>query len=84
MTVNDWIGTSNRNIAENIDAYRAYIKGDKLILLSENNDHHAVYCEIEIVNHKLIYQCNTGLNFKDNFLVKTEGVHKVVFVRLRE
>lgn len=65
-TVNAWTGTENKK--ENIDAYKAFIKDSKLILPAENSDHHTSYCEIDIENNQLVYKCNEGLNFSDNYL----------------
>lgn len=65
-TVNGWTGDLDKK--ENIDAYKAFIKGSKLILPAENSDHHAPYCEIDVKNNILVYKCNQGLNFSDNYL----------------
>ncbi|MET4080867.1 hypothetical protein ABIB40_000811 [Pedobacter sp. UYP30] len=84
ITINDWTGNSDPSNNENIDAYKASIRGDKLIMAAKNGDHHAPYCEIEITDRKLVYRCNSGLNFKDNFINKTQMVNNVVFERVRK
>lgn len=66
------------------DAYYAYPKDDKLILPAQNEDHHSSYCEIDIVKNQLIYECNSGLNFTDNFLKRDEFSNKVVFKRRKK
>lgn len=63
VTINDWI----KGERDGADAYKAFIEGEKLILYAENDDHHALYFEIEMVNVKLIYRCNK-MNCTDNFL----------------
>ncbi|MEO5911708.1 MAG: hypothetical protein ABIP95_12515 [Pelobium sp.] len=83
VTINDWTGSSNRNKNNNIDAYKAFIKGNKLIIPAENSDHHAPYCEIEILDHKLIYKCNTGTNFIDGSLLK-DNSNSTVFERINK
>ncbi|WP_143102083.1 hypothetical protein [Flavobacterium phragmitis] len=65
-TVAIWKGKINN--LENIDVYKAYIKRNKLILPAENDDHHGCYCEIDIEKNLLVYKCNQGFNFTDNFL----------------
>lgn len=80
VTINDWI----KGQRQNGDAYKAFTEGQKLILYAENIDHHAPYCEIEIVNKKLIYLCNQPFNFKDNFITTGEHVDKVTFERIKE
>lgn len=77
VTINDWTGSSNRN--KNVDAYKAFIKGNKLIIPAENSDHHAPYCEIEILDHKLIFKCNAGNNFTDFVLLKDKLIDVTVF-----
>ena len=77
-TINDWIAVPK---AGEIDAYKAYIENDKLILYAENEDHHAPYCEMEIKNQKLIYRCNGALNFKDQFLNLQKTIDETVFER---
>lgn len=83
VTVNDWTGSSDPNKSKSLDAYKAYIKGNKLILPAENSDHHSPYCEIEIINKKLIYRCNEGNNFKDKTL-KNVAVDVTTFERTRD
>lgn len=77
VTINDWI----KDERDGADSYKAFIKGGKLILYAENDDHHAPYCEIQIVNRKLIYQCNR-MNFTDNFLNTKEPPDSTIFERV--
>jgi len=84
ITINDWTGNLDRNKSNTIDAYKAFIKGNKLIIPAEHNDHHSPYCEIEIVNKKLFYRCNPPLNFTDNVLVKGPYSTQKIFERWRE
>lgn len=89
VLINDWTGgletIKERSLAENTDAYKAFIKGDKLIMPAENDDHHAPYCEISVSADKLlIYECNGMLNFTDNFLKKSESTNTYIFKRIRD
>lgn len=63
------------------DVYNAYPKDDKLVMPVQNEDHHSSYCEIKIEKKQLIYECNSGLNFTDNFLNRKEFSSKLVFVK---
>lgn len=75
----------DRSLSEHTDGYKAFIKGDKLILPVENDDHHAPYCEISVSADKLlIYECNGMLNFTDNFLKKSESTNTYIFKRIRD
>ncbi|WP_316809575.1 hypothetical protein [Pedobacter agri] len=65
------------------DAYYAYPKNNKLILPAQNSDHHSSYCEISIIKNQLVYECNSALNFTDNFLTKDQYSTKNVFVKKR-
>lgn len=66
------------------DSYYAYLKNNKLVIPAENSDHHSAYCEISIVNKKLFYECNGGLNFKDNFLRRDKFNSKLVFESIKK
>lgn len=59
VLVNEWKGKRT-----NIDAYKARVKGDKLIMPEERGDHNAPYCEMLIVNKKLLFRCK-GLLLKE-------------------
>lgn len=83
VIVNEWTGSSHKNRSKTLDAYKVYIKGDKLIIPSENDDHHSQYCEISISNKKLNFECNGALNFTDNKLIHDEYYNCTVFVKLR-
>ncbi|QQT24735.1 hypothetical protein I6J02_13365 [Sphingobacterium spiritivorum] len=89
VLINDWTGgietVKDKSRAENIDAYKAYIKGDKLIMPAENDDHHAPYCEISVSKKNLLlYECNSMLNFTDNFLKKSESINTYTFERIKK
>lgn len=83
VTVNDWTGNSNPAKSKSLDAYKAWIKGSKLILTAENADHHAPYCEIEILNKKLVFSCNGMLNFKEQKLSRKGPIDMTVYERMR-
>ena len=53
-TVNDWVG---RFEAANVDAYKAFVTGGKLILPEDKEEHIAPYCELVIKNNVLRYRC---------------------------
>ena len=66
------------------DAYYAYPKNNKLILPAQNRDHHSPYREISIINNQLFYECNSGLNFTDNYLKKDKFSTKMIFKKRRK
>lgn len=66
------------------DGYYAYPKDDKLVLPAQNEDHHSSYCELTIAKNQLVYECNSGLNFTDNFLNRKEFSNKLVFVKKKK
>lgn len=78
ITFNDWASGGR----ESADVYKAYLKGDKIVIYADNEAHKAPYCEVEIVDNKLHYRCNCCLNFTDNFLNKNKPVTEVVFEKL--
>jgi|GEM_PF-4309368 len=84
VTLNEWTGSSSKNKSKTLDAYKVYIKGDKFIIPSENDDHHRQYCEISISNKKLNFEYNGALNFTDNKLTKNEYYNRTVFIKLKE
>ncbi|MEO8771991.1 MAG: hypothetical protein ABI402_17975 [Ferruginibacter sp.] len=81
VTINDWTGKRN---ASSIDSYKAFIKDNKLVLYAENDDHHSPYCEMEIVEQQLVYECNEPFNFKDQFLNREKQMDKSIYKRLKE
>jgi hypothetical protein len=81
-TVNTWTGSIDKK--ENIDAYKAFIKDNKLILPAENSDHHAPYCEIDIQYNLLVYKCNEGFNFSDNFLNTKKPISVTKYKRITD
>ncbi len=84
IIINDWTGNIDKSKSETLDAYKAYIKENKLIIPSENGDHHRSYCEISISNNELKYVCNGFLNFSDNALVKDKYFNQTVFKKLKK
>lgn len=66
------------------DDYYAYPKANKLVLPAQNDDHHSSYCEISIVKNQLVYECNGGLNFTDNFLKKDKFSTKMIFKKRKK
>jgi len=84
ITINEWTGSLDKSKSETLDAYKAYIHGEKLIMPAENGDHHSHYCEISIANKKLVYACNGNLNFTDNQLVKDKYATQTLFKKLKE
>ncbi|MGY0034869.1 hypothetical protein [Pedobacter sp. NJ-S-72] len=58
--INDWVGRSKKSA--NIDAYKAFPRGGKLIL-PEEKEHHGAYCEMLISRKRLLYKCK-GLFLK--------------------
>lgn len=81
-TINDWVGKLKSS--KNIDAYKAFIHGDTLIMYADNEEHRSGYCEISILNDTLIFQCNSGLNFTDQFLNNQASIDKTIFIRIRD
>jgi len=75
FTINDWA----KGGREAADVYYADLKGDKLIIYADNEEHHAPYCELEIRDNQLHYRCNCCLNFTDNFLNTNKHIDEVVF-----
>lgn len=57
--------------------------GEKLILPSENGDHHCPYCEITIKNKKLLYKCNELSDFTNNKLVESQFSNQTIFEKLK-
>lgn len=41
------------------------------------------YCEFNIISNQLIYECNSALNFTDNFLVRDQYSDKTVFKKIK-
>jgi len=77
--INDWIGESKNDA--NIDAYKAFPKGDKLIL-PEEKEHHGTYCEMTISKKRLRYQCKGGF-LKTDQLTQSSYYVKITKNRLK-
>ncbi|MFA6246586.1 MAG: hypothetical protein WC615_06575 [Mucilaginibacter sp.] len=56
VLINDWHGkfSSDNNT---IDAYKAFIEKEKLVMPEEKEDLHAPYCEILRKGNALLYRC---------------------------
>ncbi len=81
-TVNEWMSGGNTRIREeDMDVYKVFIEGNKLVFPADNKEHRASYCEFAIVDKKLIQSCNGGLNFTDQFLKKDKYLSTSVFTR---
>jgi hypothetical protein len=83
VVISDWTGRSDKDRDKSIDVYRAHVKESKLIMYAEKEQHRCPYCEITLQDKKLLYECNSGLNFTDNFLNHTVGTSREVFKKLK-
>jgi len=83
VVISDWTGHSAKDRDKSIDVYRAYVKENKLIMYAEKEQHRCPYCEITLQDKKLLYECNSGLNFTDNFLNREAGTSREVFKKLK-
>jgi len=52
MLINDWTGNTQETAI--VDAYKAFVKGNKLVM-PPNSEHHTPYSEMQIINKKLFY-----------------------------
>ena len=82
VTVNDWTGNPDRNKSQSMDAYKAFIKGGKLVLPADSTDHRSPYCEIRIQNGKLEYQCNCFGNYKEGLSENSKPADATIFERV--
>lgn len=76
-----WKGRSNKKYRETIEVYRAFFKDGKLIMPASNEDHKCSYCEISISSDTLIYQCNEGFNFTNQFLIENKYMSTNIYRR---
>ncbi|SIS39798.1 hypothetical protein SAMN05421768_106312 [Chryseobacterium joostei] len=53
-------------------------------MYAQNSDHHSSYCEMNILNSQLIYECNSALNFTDNVLKRDKFSTKMVFKKRKK
>jgi len=74
VLINDW--TSKYQKQESCDAYKAFIKGAKLIM-PVDNEHHAPYAEMQILNKRLVYITK----YKD--IEGKQIIEKEAFVRIK-
>lgn len=65
VTVNQWIGPWRQN--SSIDAFKVFIKNDRLVFPEDRKEHLHSYCDMQIVNNKLIFRCKGFLTDKDQF-----------------
>ena len=73
-TVNDWHGKWSQD-NNTIDAYKAFVKKDKLVMPEDKTDLRCPYCEIIKKGNALLYRCR-GMNTKDKSFID-----QVLFVR---
>ncbi|RFZ94025.1 hypothetical protein D0C36_00225 [Mucilaginibacter conchicola] len=73
-TINDWHGKWSQD-NNTIDAYKAFIEHDKLVMPEDKTDLRAPYCEIIRKGSTLLYRCR-GMDTKDK-----RFVDEVLFVR---
>ena len=73
-TINDWHGKWSQD-NNTIDAYKAFVYQQKLVMPEDNTDLRAPYCEIVRQGTALLYRCR-GMNTKDKRFVE-----QVSFVR---
>ena len=74
VTINDWQGKWNQENTS-IDAYKAYIVKDKLVMPADNTDLRSPYCEIVRQGDKLLYRCR-AMDTKDKRFIE-----QILFVR---
>ena len=67
MTVNEWVGSDRTNI----DAYRAFIKEDLLVMPAYKSDPIRPYTDMLIRNGKLWYRCKCGITPSKKFTDST-------------
>lgn len=82
VTVNDWVGNSHINNSDAMDAYRAYVKGDRLIMPSDN-DHHGASCEVYILNKDLVFECNEVLNSTGDRIGRNKYGNRTLFKKVK-
>lgn len=68
--LNDWSDPINGN-SSSVDAYKAWIKGGKLVMPESKTDLRSPYCEIFKKGNALIYRCMSMFR-KDNSFVESE------------
>jgi hypothetical protein len=73
-TINDWHGKWSQD-NNTIDAYKAFVYQQKLIMPEDKTDLRAPYCEIVRQGNALLYRCR-GMDTKDKRFVE-----QVIFVR---
>ena len=73
-TINDWHGKWSQD-NNTIDAYKAFVYRQKLIMPEDNEDMRAPYCEILKKGNALIYRCQQ-MDSKDKRFVE-----EVMFIR---
>lgn len=83
-TINEWVGAGNGNTNDNdMDAYRVFIKDNKLIFPADNSEHRTSYCEWSRQAKKLIETCNGRLNFTDQFLKRDKYFRTSIFYKIK-
>lgn len=65
VTVNQWIGRWKQNTS--IDAFKVFIENDKLVFPEDKQEHVHPYCDMQVVNNRLMFRCKGFLVNKDQF-----------------
>lgn len=73
-TINDWTGKMNDD-NHSVDAYKAFVKDDKLVMPEDKTDLRSPYCELVRKGNSILYRCR-GMNTKSK-----EFVDQDLFVR---
>ena len=83
VTINEWAGNRHKNKSNSMDADKAILKGDTIVMNAQNSGIQAPYCEIVLMNESLIYFCNDALNHTDNKRVNSNAFTELVFKKLK-
>jgi len=73
-TINDWHGKMSDD-NNTVDAYKAFVKNDKLVMPEDKTDLRAPYCEIIKKGNVLLYRCRGMESDSKRFVEET------VFIR---
>lgn len=73
-TINDWHGKWSQD-NNTIDAYKAFIQHDKLVMPEDKTDLRSPYCEIVRKGNTLLYRCRSMFGKGKRF------VDEVIFTR---
>lgn len=67
-----------------IDVYKAFPKGNKLIMPADNNEHHCSYSEMSIENNKLIIRTNDPLDDTTQYIKPNKHLSIETYQRKRK